>query len=166
MVGASYLKVRYSSKSSSLEGRKIYLNVEPLTRSKGVPTADIPLPTLNPENRILIPTGGNADDFSMDCRLQIESTKVAANISTTGVETDRTDVRSIKDQWDFFFDEMLEVALEGGIFAIYELYLDWNGKTYTGWATGNSGVDNEKYTGEVPIRINFKVGKNPLNFLT
>lgn len=165
-VGNSFIKVSYFSDGISQEGRKLFLNIEPVTRTKGIPTSDIPIPTLSPEERILIPTGGNADDFSVDCILEEQTTQVAVDISATGVETDRTDVRSIKEQWDFLFDEVLEVSAEGGIFAIYELYLDWNQKTYSGWAQAQSAIDNEEYTGRIPVRFNFKVGKNPLSFLT
>lgn len=164
MVGQSYIRLKYSDANE--EGRKIYINIEPAERSKGIPTADIPIPTLDSSKRLLIPTGGNADDFTISAVLHEESSQVAVDVSTTGIETDQTDVRSITEQWDFIFDEIYEVPEAYSITASYELYLHWNNKTYNGWSTVQSQVDNEKYTGEVPVRILFKSGKNPLNLLT
>lgn len=166
MAGDSYIRVYYDGSGSSQEGRKLYLNIEPLERNKGIPTTDIPIPTLSPDSRILIPTGGNQDDFVLNCVFHEETTKVAANISSGGSESDRTDVRSIQTQWDFLFDEILEVPDDGGVFAKYELYLDWNDTTYDGWCQASSALDNEQYTGQVEFRLIFKRGKNPLSFLT
>ncbi len=161
MVGTSYIRIIYNPETNE-EGRKLYVNIEPLDRSKGVPTADIPIPTLEAENRILIPTGGLVDDFNLNCVLHEEDTKVAANISASGTETDRTDVRTIQEQWDFIFDEIIKP----GVFAIFELYVHWNDTTYRGWLQVQSPINNETYTGEVAVRLIFKVGKNPLNLLT
>lgn len=164
MAGNSYIKITYQSGNDA--GRKLMINLEPLERKKGIPTADIPIPTLSSENRILIPTGGNQDDFTLSCKLFEESSAVAFDVSSTGVETDRTNVRTIKEQWDFIFDEVLDDIPEGGIFAVYELFLDWNNKTYIGWLQAQSAINNETYTGEVEVRLIFKKGKNPLNFLS
>jgi len=164
MVGQSYIRLKYSDANE--EGRKIFINIEPMDRSKGIPTADIPIPTLDSSKRILIPTGGNADDFSVMAVLHEESSQVAVDVSTTGVETDQTDVRSIKEQWDFIFDEIYEVPEAYAITASYELYLHWNDRTYEGWSTVQSSISNENYTGEIPVRFSFKTGKNPLNYLT
>ena len=166
MASNSYIRVVYNAGGSSEEGRKLFVNIEPLERSKGIPTADIPIPTLSPDSRILIPTGGNQDDFTLNCVLLEEDSQVAVNVSSTGFETDRTDVRSIKEQWDFLFDEIMEVPGDGGIFSKYILYTDWNEKTYEGWCQVVGSINNEDYTGEVPIRLVFKRGKNPLSFLT
>jgi hypothetical protein len=167
MAGDSYIRVIFESNGTSEEGRKLYLNIEPLRRNKGIPTVDAPIPTLKPSNRILIPAGGNQDDIELNCLLFEESSKVAANISSEGTETDRTDVRTIKEQWDFVFDEIMEFpdSASGGIFAIYELYLAYNDQTYRGWLQASSPINHETYTGEVEVRLTFKVGKNPIAFL-
>jgi len=169
MAGSSYIRVYYNGAGTDNTGRKLYLNIEPVQRSKGIPTSDFPIPTLTPDSRVLIPTGGNQDDFVLNIVLQEESSKVGANMSSLGSETDRTDVRTIQEQWDFLFDEILEVpssTYNGGVFAKYELYLDWNSTTYTGWLQGQSAIDNEEFTGRVEVRLTFKRGLNPLTSLT
>jgi hypothetical protein len=162
MVDDNYVRIIYNSDGSSQEGRKIKVNIEPIERSKGIPTSDIPIPTLSEDNRILIPTGGLQDDFTLNIVFHEETDDVAFDVSSGGTETARSDVKTIQEQWDFLFNEVIQE----GIFGIYELYIDWNDSTYRGWLTVQSSINNEEYTGRVEARLLFKVGKNPLAFLT
>lgn len=168
MVSNNYIRVIYDSSGSNKTGKKLKINIEPLERSKGIQTADIPIPTLGSVNRILIPTSGLIDDFTLNCVLHDETgNDVAFDVNSSGVDSVDSSVHTIKEQWDYLFDEIAEVDTDdGGVFAIYELYTEWNDTTYEGWLKVQSAIDNEEYSGQVEFRLVFKKGKNPLGFLT
>ena len=115
---------------------------------------------------LTIPTTGMIDDFTLDCVFYEESTNVAYNVSSSGSLTARTDVRTIKEQWEFLFEEILESNLENNIFAEYELYIEWNDQTYIGWLEIESPISNDDYSGRVEYTLIFKKGKNPLSSLS
>jgi len=156
MASNSYLR-RKSTSTPASTGKQIYLNINSISRVKGTPTTDLPLPSETSSNRQLLPLSGQRNDFTLNCSLLTESSNNAYDVSTGGSLTPNSPtITSIKDQYNYLFDTLMSENIN----TTYQIYIDWLDKTFEGTILLNSDALKEDFTGEVIFTIEFKEGSN------
>lgn len=152
---ASYIRKRGIG---GFDGRQLNINIESIQRNKGTPPSRIGIPGFSAENQQSIPVLGQQDDINILIRIKTETSNVAFDVSSGGSTIAHSpSITSIKDQYNFLYDEVLT----NNVSANYELYIEWLDLTYRGTLLLNDQViTSERFGQEIFITLIVSRGKN------
>lgn len=155
MATNSYLRLKAVSGSN---GRQIYLNIESISRQKGVRPIKIPVPGFSAEQQQAIPLGEQVDRFTIVIRLKKEASTIAYNVNTSGTTSAySSSVTTTKEQYNFIYDEIVKAGIE----VDYQVYIDFLDKTYSGNILVNDRqVTSNSFGQEILLEIQLTVGNN------
>lgn len=136
-------------------GKRLYINILSISRSKGTRTTDLPIPSKSAQLRQLLPLTGQINDFTIVISIRDESANVGNTVSfPSSLSSDS--ITTIIQQYNYIFDELLSPDIN----KVYTLYLDWLDKSYKGSLLIEGDANIDDFTGEVILTLNFKEGTN------